>query len=157
MHLLRDVHRSLACLRTAQASADLGGEHDPRKIKSASARTSRTCILVCRSDCLTSLGQHLISPYRGIDDVCFSLKLIITSPRLRLRSAKADENIRAIGPADLPAAVDACIDAAGHEFDVPQQKALLRAAAYGRAFCAKFPRDRFQEVCKVGGSNDASV
>lgn len=80
-----------------------------------------------------------------------------SSLRYGSRSAKADENIRAIGPADLPAAVDACIDAAGHEFDVAQQKALLRAAAYGRAFCAKFPRDRFQEVCKVGGSGDARL
>jgi hypothetical protein len=42
------------------------------------------------------------------------------------------------------------VDAAGHEFDVGQQKALLRAAAYGRAFCTKVPRDHFRETCKVG-------
>ena len=35
----------------------------------------------------------------------------------------------------LPEAVEACIDAAGHEFDVLRQRTLLRAASYGQAFC----------------------
>lgn len=35
----------------------------------------------------------------------------------------------------LPEAVEACIDAAGHEFDVSRQRTLLRAASYGQAFC----------------------
>ncbi|KAJ6998320.1 hypothetical protein NC653_014495 [Populus alba x Populus x berolinensis] len=50
------------------------------------------------------------------------------------RSAKADENLRLIR-ASLPEAVEACIDAAGHEFDVSRQRMLLRAASYGQAFC----------------------
>ncbi|XP_008811095.2 protein VACUOLELESS1 [Phoenix dactylifera] len=66
------------------------------------------------------------------------------------RSAKADENLRLIR-SSLPEAVEACIDAAGHEFDVSRQRILLRAASYGQAFCSHFPqdRDRFQEVCKI--------
>lgn len=64
------------------------------------------------------------------------------------RSAKADENLRLIRPA-LIEAVDSCIDAAGHEFDVTQQRTLLRAAAYGLAFCSHFPRNRFREMCKT--------
>lgn len=32
-------------------------------------------------------------------------------------------------------AVEACVDAAGHEFDVSRQRTLLRAASYGQAFC----------------------
>uniref|UniRef100_A0A3N7G957 Vps16 N-terminal domain-containing protein n=1 Tax=Populus trichocarpa TaxID=3694 RepID=A0A3N7G957_POPTR len=51
------------------------------------------------------------------------------------RSAKADENLRLIR-ASLPEAVEACIDAAGHEFDVSRQRMLLRAASYGQAFCS---------------------
>jgi len=35
----------------------------------------------------------------------------------------------------LSEAVESCIDAAGHEFDVTRQRALLRAASYGQAFC----------------------
>jgi hypothetical protein len=35
----------------------------------------------------------------------------------------------------LPEAIEACIDAAGHEFDISRQHALLRAATYGLAFC----------------------
>lgn len=51
------------------------------------------------------------------------------------RSAKADENLRLIR-SSLPEAVEACIDAAGHEFDVSRQRTLLRAASYGQAFCS---------------------
>ncbi|PKU79452.1 hypothetical protein MA16_Dca000797 [Dendrobium catenatum] len=48
---------------------------------------------------------------------------------------EADENLRMIR-ASLPEAVEVCIDAAGHEFDVSRQLTLLRAACYGRAFCS---------------------
>ncbi|CAL9166156.1 unnamed protein product [Musa hybrid cultivar] len=63
-------------------------------------------------------------------------------------SSKADENLRLIR-SSLAEAVETCIDAAGHEFDVSRQRTLLRAASYGRAFCSQFPRDHFQEMCKI--------
>lgn len=47
---------------------------------------------------------------------------------------QADENLRLIR-SSLPEAVEACVDAAGHEFDVLRQQTLLRAASYGQAFC----------------------
>ena len=47
---------------------------------------------------------------------------------------QADENLRLIR-SSLPGAVEACIDAASHEFDISQQRALLRSASYGQAFC----------------------
>ncbi|MCO5558301.1 hypothetical protein L7F22_011880 [Adiantum nelumboides] len=61
---------------------------------------------------------------------------------------QADENLRLIFPT-LTEAVDSCIGAAGHEFDVGQQRTLLRAAAYGLAFCRGFPRDRFSKMCRT--------
>ncbi|CAA6661340.1 unnamed protein product [Spirodela intermedia] len=64
------------------------------------------------------------------------------------RSAKADENLRLIR-SSLPEAVEACIDAAGHEYDTSRQRTLLRAASYGQAFCSQFQRDHFQEMCKT--------
>ncbi|RAL48115.1 hypothetical protein DM860_018134 [Cuscuta australis] len=64
------------------------------------------------------------------------------------RSAKADENLRLIR-SSLPEAVEACIDAAGNEFDILQQRTLLRAASYGQAFCSHFQRDQIQETCKT--------
>ncbi|XP_073138989.1 protein VACUOLELESS1 isoform X2 [Henckelia pumila] len=64
------------------------------------------------------------------------------------RSAKADENLRLIR-SSLPEAVEACIDAAGYEFDISQQRTLLRAASYGQAFCSHFQHDRIQETCKI--------
>ncbi|THG13023.1 hypothetical protein TEA_005135 [Camellia sinensis var. sinensis] len=63
-------------------------------------------------------------------------------------SYEADENLRLIH-SSLPEAVEACIDAAGHEFDVSRQRTLLRAASYGQAFSSHFQRDRFQEMCKT--------
>ncbi|QCE00524.1 Vps16 [Vigna unguiculata] len=60
----------------------------------------------------------------------------------------ADENLRLIR-SSLLEAVEACVDAAGHEFDVSRQRTLLRAASYGQAFCSNFQRDRIQEMCKI--------
>lgn len=51
-----------------------------------------------------------------------------------LKLFQADENLRLIR-ASLPEAVEACVDAAGHEFDPSLQQTLLRAASYGQAFC----------------------
>ncbi|OAY57326.1 protein VACUOLELESS1 isoform X1 [Manihot esculenta] len=67
------------------------------------------------------------------------------------RSAKADENLRLIRTY-LQEAVEACVDAAGHEFDVSRQRTLLRAASYGQAFFgfgSNFQRDCIQEMCKT--------
>nr|GEW21219.1 protein vacuoleless1 [Tanacetum cinerariifolium] len=64
------------------------------------------------------------------------------------RSAKADENLRLIR-SSLPEAVEACVDAAGHEFDPSLQQTLLRAASYGQAFCSQFQRESIQEMSKT--------
>ncbi|KAF3793124.1 VCL1 protein [Nymphaea thermarum] len=63
-------------------------------------------------------------------------------------NCEADENLRLIR-SSLPEAVEACIDAAGHEFDISRQRTLLRAASYGQAFCSQLQRDRFREMCKT--------
>uniref|UniRef100_A0A0D6R9L4 Protein VACUOLELESS1 n=1 Tax=Araucaria cunninghamii TaxID=56994 RepID=A0A0D6R9L4_ARACU len=64
------------------------------------------------------------------------------------QSAKADENLRLIR-SSLHEAVESCIDAAGHEFDISRQRTLLRAASYGKPFCSHFPRDQIKEMCKT--------
>ncbi|KAK3161510.1 hypothetical protein QOZ80_1BG0078030 [Eleusine coracana subsp. coracana] len=64
------------------------------------------------------------------------------------QSAKAYDNYQLIS-SSLPEAIEACIDAAGHEFDASRQRTLLRAATYGLAFCSRFPHERFQEMCKT--------
>ncbi|CAI5531420.1 unnamed protein product [Closterium sp. Naga37s-1] len=64
------------------------------------------------------------------------------------RSGKADEHVRAMGVAVMGEAVHGCMHAAAHETDVDGQKRLLSAAAFGRAFCRKFPRDRMMSLCK---------
>lgn len=63
-------------------------------------------------------------------------------------SPKADELIRAIGT-DLADAVDVCIEAAGHERKFAAQRALLRAAAFGKAFVDLYDADKLVKMCKA--------
>ena len=62
-------------------------------------------------------------------------------------SPKADENIRTIRH-DLMDAVSTCIDAAGNEFDPSLQRALLRAASFGKSFLESYSADRFVDMCR---------
>ncbi|CAG8544325.1 9832_t:CDS:10 [Racocetra fulgida] len=64
------------------------------------------------------------------------------------RSPKADENIRSIRT-ELADAVDACIEAAGHEFNQVRQRSLLKAAAFGKTFLESYNSDRFVEMCQI--------
>lgn len=54
---------------------------------------------------------------------------------LQKRSHKADEYIRLV-KADLPTAVQDCVEAAACEFRPEVQKALVRAAQFGKGFIA---------------------
>ncbi|XP_054846480.1 vacuolar protein sorting-associated protein 16 homolog [Eublepharis macularius] len=64
-------------------------------------------------------------------------------------SQKADEYLREIKEQDLlPEAVRKCIEAASCEQDPEIQKALLRAASFGKCFIDKFPPDSFVETCR---------
>jgi hypothetical protein len=63
-------------------------------------------------------------------------------------SPKADELIRAIGT-DLADAVDMCVEAAGHERKFGAQRALLRAAAFGKAFVDLYDADKLVKMCKA--------
>eukprot|EP01087_Luapelamoeba_hula_P005833 TRINITY_DN1587_c0_g2_i2.p1 TRINITY_DN1587_c0_g2~~TRINITY_DN1587_c0_g2_i2.p1 ORF type:complete len:935 (-),score=149.40 TRINITY_DN1587_c0_g2_i2:178-2655(-) len=64
------------------------------------------------------------------------------------KSPKADENIRAI-KGDLSDAVDACIEAAGHEPAASYQRRLLRAASFGKIFLDSYVADPFVDMCKT--------
>lgn len=73
--------------------------------------------------------------------------LLDSIEQLELKSPKADENIQRIKP-NLPEAVDTCIRAAGHEFDVQHQKALLKAASFGKSVLDLYSSDEFVEMCE---------
>jgi vacuolar protein sorting-associated protein 16 len=66
---------------------------------------------------------------------------------LEKKSPKADENIQRI-KSSLPEAVDTCIRAAGHEFDVGLQKELLKAASFGKSVLDLYSSDEFVEMCE---------
>ncbi|GAX81388.1 hypothetical protein CEUSTIGMA_g8819.t1 [Chlamydomonas eustigma] len=53
------------------------------------------------------------------------------------RSARADRVLRGMSAEELQSAVAACIEAAGLDLNPSRQKALLRAACFGAAFCPR--------------------
>ncbi|XP_044284737.1 vacuolar protein sorting-associated protein 16 homolog isoform X2 [Varanus komodoensis] len=64
-------------------------------------------------------------------------------------SQKADEYLREIKDQKLlPEAVEQCIAAASHEHEPQIQKALLRAASFGKCFIDKFSPEGFVDTCR---------
>jgi hypothetical protein len=62
---------------------------------------------------------------------------------------KSDENIRSIAASNqLVNAISACINAASTEFDISRQQSLLKAAAYGKTFCAEVDPSEFVDIAK---------
>lgn len=67
--------------------------------------------------------------------------------QLDRNSPKADENLQIIRD-QLPEAVNSCIEAAGYEFEAYWQKALLKAASFGKAAIELFDSDYFVQMCE---------
>uniref|UniRef100_A0A1A7XRE5 Vacuolar protein sorting-associated protein 16 homolog n=1 Tax=Iconisemion striatum TaxID=60296 RepID=A0A1A7XRE5_9TELE len=64
-------------------------------------------------------------------------------------SQKADEYLREIKEQNvLGDAVQQCVEAAGHEYDTDIQKALMRAASFGKCFLTEFGPDPFVMTCR---------
>ncbi|KAI9709549.1 MAG: hypothetical protein M1820_003309 [Bogoriella megaspora] len=68
--------------------------------------------------------------------------------QLEIQSPKADDSIQLIQPL-LDEAVDACIKAAGHEYRIPLQKQLLKAASFGKSVLDLYNSDDFVDMCEV--------
>ena len=115
------------------------------------------------SFCKKSLVRDLPFPDRGhllakcladaTEDV---IKLGSTSPasvlldavgQLEKKSPKADENIQLIRP-NLPDAIAACVEAAGHEYGSHWQKQLLKAASLGKSVLDLYSSDDFVDMCE---------
>ncbi|MEQ2207092.1 hypothetical protein XENOCAPTIV_007158 [Xenoophorus captivus] len=64
-------------------------------------------------------------------------------------SQKADEYLREIKEQNvLGDAVQQCVEAAAHEHDPETQKALMRAASFGKCFLTEFSPDQFVTTCR---------
>ncbi|KAM9700069.1 vacuolar protein sorting-associated protein 16 homolog isoform 2-T3 [Menidia menidia] len=64
-------------------------------------------------------------------------------------SQKADEYLREIKEQQVLAeAVRQCTEAAAHEYDPPTQKALMRAASFGKCFLSDFSPEQFVGTCR---------
>lgn len=72
--------------------------------------------------------------------------LLEASSLLDQKSPKADDLIQLIRP-NLAEAVDTCIKAAAHEYNIHWQKALLKAASYGKSVLDLYSSDDFVDTC----------
>ncbi|XP_017296422.1 vacuolar protein sorting-associated protein 16 homolog [Kryptolebias marmoratus] len=77
-------------------------------------------------------------------------------------SQKADEYLREIKEQNvLGDAVRQCVEAAGHEYDPDTQKALMRAASFGKCFLTDFSPSHFVMTCRelrvLNAVRDSSV
>ncbi|KAI0840636.1 vacuolar protein sorting-associated protein 16 [Hypoxylon sp. FL0890] len=68
--------------------------------------------------------------------------------QLENQSPKADDNIQLIR-SNLVEAVDTCVAAAGHEFNVHWQKQLLKAASFGKSVLDIYNSDDFVDMCET--------
>ncbi|KAH9906444.1 vacuolar protein sorting-associated protein 16 [Xylariomycetidae sp. FL2044] len=68
--------------------------------------------------------------------------------QLENHSPKADDNIQLIRP-NLVEAVDTCVAAAGHEFNIHWQKQLLKAASFGKSVLDIYNSDDFVDMCET--------
>ncbi|ORY17052.1 Vps16, N-terminal region-domain-containing protein [Clohesyomyces aquaticus] len=74
--------------------------------------------------------------------------LLEASNLLDQKSPKADDLIQLIRPS-LAEAVDTCVKAAGHEYNIHWQKALLKAASYGKSVLDLYNSDDFVDMCET--------
>ncbi|KXJ94396.1 vacuolar protein sorting-associated protein [Microdochium bolleyi] len=68
--------------------------------------------------------------------------------QLEEQSPKADDNIQLIR-GSLNEAVDTCVAAAGHEYNVHWQKQLLKAASFGKSVLDIYNSDDFVDMCET--------
>mmetsp|Transcript_39765 Transcript_39765/g.100212 ORF Transcript_39765/g.100212 Transcript_39765/m.100212 type:complete len:824 (-) Transcript_39765:9-2480(-) len=59
-----------------------------------------------------------------------------------------DDRIRTI-EADLTVAIEGCIEAGANDLDPHYQKALMKAASFGKCFLDSFPPDVFVDTCRA--------
>lgn len=74
--------------------------------------------------------------------------LLDAAEQLENQSPKADDNIQLIR-SNLVEAVDTCVAAAGHEFNVFWQKQLLKAASFGKSVLDIYNSDDFVDMCET--------
>ena len=72
--------------------------------------------------------------------------LLEASSLLEQKSPKADDLIQLIRPS-LGEAVDTCVKAAAHEYNIHWQKSLLKAASYGKSVLDLYSSDDFVDTC----------
>jgi vacuolar protein sorting-associated protein 16 len=86
----------------------------------------------------------------SIGSTAMSAMLFDAWRKFQERSPKADELLRHIKrQSALSDAVDACIEAAGHEYDYGAQRDLLKAASFGKSFLDFYYADNFVDMCRT--------
>ncbi|KAF2189089.1 vacuolar protein sorting-associated protein 16 [Zopfia rhizophila CBS 207.26] len=75
-------------------------------------------------------------------------QLLEASNLLDQKSPKADDLVQLIR-SSLAEAVDTCVKAAGHEYNIHWQKSLLKAASFGKSVLDLYSSDDFVDMCET--------
>ncbi len=89
---------------------------------------------------------------RSIGSTAASAVLADASHAYSEGDARCDDTVRSLlsdGDDRMREAILECIQAATHEWDTSQQRALLKAASYGKSFVPSFDRDVFVDACRT--------
>lgn len=102
-----------------------------------------------RHEFLQQIPGVIIDIFR-IGSLAAGTLLLEASKEFFRKSHKADEYMKILRDRnEMELAVSQCIEAAGHEFSVSDQKLLLRAASFGKCFSPQANRDNFVNTCQT--------
>lgn len=100
-------------------------------------------------------SSYLFSAHRNfmVKSIHYSFLLccfynLVRKFKFQDKSHRSDEYLCIIKD-KLQLAVSECIEAAGFEFHADSQKALIRAAYFGKAFIAQYNPDQYIKTCRI--------
>ncbi|KAF7494651.1 Vacuolar protein sorting-associated protein 16 -like protein [Sarcoptes scabiei] len=109
------------------------------------------CIRVIDSDfqeLITKVDESAVEIFK-IGSWSSGANLLEASRLFEQENHKVDDYIRLIEEKnEMEYAVNACLKAACHEFDISTQKLLLRASTFGKCFAKNCDSDSFYRVCQ---------
>lgn len=121
--------------------------------------TYSTIHMIQEIDCIRVIDCHCQEVITKVNDVSVEIfkigswssgaNLLEANRLFEMQNHRVDDYIRLIQDKnEMELAVNMCLEAAGHEFNVVTQKMLLRAASFGKCFAKSANSDYFVNICQ---------
>ena len=121
--------------------------------------TYSTVQLVQEIDCIRVVDNQCQEIIKKVESVAIEIfkigsfssgaNLLEANRLFELQNHRADDYIRLVqDKKEMQRAVNMCLEAAGHEFNIATQKMLLRAALFGKSFTHQMDPKYFVDICQ---------